>query len=171
MMALDLTEVNALVGKESTLIAARHPANIPDIRHWCEVIREDNRSYAVFEREVVHAPAALLMTWAMPPLWSPVQRAAIEPHERAIRMLEEAGYATGLTMALEQKFLRPLKVGERLRYRVRFAGVSQSEVETVLGRGYELDLLYTFLGQDGEPVSEQRCRRAQVARVIVNRKH
>ena len=86
-------------------------------------------------------------------------------------MLEEAGYATGLTMALEQKFLRPLKVGERLRYRVRFAGVSQSEVETVLGRGYELDLLYTFLAQDGEPVSEQRCRRAQVARVIVNRKH
>ena len=74
MMALDLTEVNALVGKESTLIAARHPANIPDIRHWCEVIREDNRSYTVFEREVVHAPAALLMTWAMPPLWSPVQR-------------------------------------------------------------------------------------------------
>ncbi|HRD78206.1 MAG TPA: N-acetylmuramoyl-L-alanine amidase [Hyphomicrobiaceae bacterium] len=28
--------VKALVGKESALMAARHRANIPDIRHWCD---------------------------------------------------------------------------------------------------------------------------------------
>lgn len=170
-MALDITEVNALVGRQSALIPARHAANIPDIRHWCEVIREDNRSYAAFERDVVHAPAALLMVWTMPPLWAPESRADVEPHERAIRLLEEAGYATGVAVALEQKFQRPLKVGEQLSYRVTLAGVSQAEVDTALGRGYQLDLHYTFQGENGEVVSEQICRRAQVARVTVNTKH
>ena len=170
-MALDITEVNSLVGRQSALIPVRHAANIPDIRHWSEVIREDNRSYTVFERDVVRAPAALLMVWAMPPLWTPGLRAAIEPHERAIRLLEEAGYDVGMTVALEQKFQRPVKVGERLSYCVKLAGVSQAEVETALGRGYQLDLRYAFQAPDGELVSEQMCRRVQVARVILSTRH
>ncbi|AMN46167.1 hypothetical protein ACG33_03415 [Steroidobacter denitrificans] len=170
-MALDIAEVNALVGKESALRAARHAANIPDIRHWCEVIQQDNRSYKEFEKNTVHAPAALLMVWTMPPLWSPESAAATEPHERAIKLLEDAGYGTGLAVALEQKFLRPLKVGERLSYRVKLSGVSSGEVETGIGRGYQLDLLYTFQNQDGDVVSEQLCRRAQVARITVPAKH
>lgn len=170
-MALDIAEVNALVGKESALMAARHAANIPDIRHWCEVIRQDNRSYKEFEKNTVHAPAALLMVWTMPPLWSPEPEVATGPHERAIKLLEGAGYATGLVVALEQKFLRPLKVGDRLSYRVKLSGVSQDEVETGIGRGYQLDLHYTFQNQDGEVVSEQLCRRAQVVRVTAQTKH
>ena len=170
-MARDITAVNALVGRQSAPIPARQAANIPDIRHWCEVIREDNRSYTVFERDIVHAPAALLMVWTMPPLWAPEPRADSEPHERAIRLLEEAGYAMGVSVALEQKFQRPLKVGERLSYRVTPAGVSQAEVETAIGRGYQLELQYAFQGQNGELVSEQLCRRVQVARVTVNTKN
>jgi hypothetical protein len=170
-MALDIAEVNALVGKESALMPARHAANIPDIRHWSEVIRQDNRSYREFEKNTVHAPPALLMVWAMPPLWSAEPKAAAEPHERAIKLLEEAGYATGLAVALEQKFLRPLKVGDRLSYRVKLSGVSQGEVETGVGRGYQLDLHYTFQNQNGDVVSEQLCRRAQVVRVAVQTNH
>lgn len=170
-MALNITDVNALVGRESALIAARHEANIPDIRHWCEVIREDNRSYREFEKNTVQAPAAMLMVWAMPPLWSAEPKAPTEPHERAIRLLEEAGYATGLTIALEQKFLRALRVGDRLSYTVKLAGVSQGEVETTVGRGYQLDICYTFRNQNDEIVSEQLCRRAQLARLTVTSRH
>lgn len=170
-MALDFAAVKALVGRESALMAARHVANIPDIRHWCEVIQQDNRSYREFERHTVNAPAALLMVWTMPPLWSPEPKAPTEPHEQAIRLLEEAGYATGIAVALEQKFMRPLKVGERLNYRVRLAGVSPGEVETGIGRGYQLDLHYTFQKQGGELVSEQLCRRAQVAMVAAQTRH
>ena len=170
-MALDITAVNALVGRQSAMIPARQAANIPDIRHWCEVIREDNRSYSVFEREFVHAPAALLMVWTMPPLWTPEPRTDVEPHERAIQILEVAGYATGVTVALEQKFQRPLRVGERLSYRVTLASVSQTEIETAIGRGYQLDLQYAFHGHDGELVSEQLCRRVQVGRLALNTKH
>lgn len=170
-MALDIAEVNAFVGKESALRAARHAANIPDIRHWCEVIQQDNRSYREFEKNTVHAPPGLLMVWTMSPLWSPEPEATTEPYERAIKLLEGAGYATGLAVALEQKFLRPLKVGDRLSYRVKLSDVSQGEVETGIGRGYQLDLRYTFQNQDGEVVSEQLCRRAQVARVTVQIKH
>lgn len=170
-MALDIAEVNALVGQESALTAARHAANIPDIRHWCEVIQEDNRSYREFEKNTVTAPSAMLMVWTMPPLWSAEPAAANEPHQRAIKLLEAAGYATGLAVALEQKFLRPLKVGDRLSYRVKLSAVSQSEVETGIGRGYQLDLHYTFQNQNGEIISEQLCRRAQVARVTAQTKH
>lgn len=170
-MALDIAAVKALVGKESALLAARHRANIPDIRHWCEVIRQDNRSYREFEKSTVSAPAALLMVWTMPPLWSPEPKAPTEPHERAIRLLEEAGYTTGLAVALEQKFMRPLKVGERLSYKVKVSAVSPGEVETGIGLGYQLDLHYTFQNQDGELVSEQVCRRAQVTKVTAQTKH
>lgn len=168
-MTLDLSEVNALVGKESRLIAARHKANVPDIRHWCEVIGLDNSSYKKFEKDTVNVPAAMLMVWTMPPLWSPQPKGAIEPHERAIKMLEDAGYGVGLTVALEQKFMRPLKVGDRLSYKVKLSGVSGSEVETAIGPGYQLDLLYTFQNQDGEVISEQTCRRAQVTRMKVTK--
>lgn len=170
-MTMDISAVNGLVGQESARISTRHPANIPDIRHWCEVIREDNRSYQLFERDTVKAPPALLMVWAMPALWSAEPKGATEPHERVIRMLEDAGYGVGLTIALEQKFLRPLKIGERLSYQVRVAGVSQGEVATAVGPGYELELHYTFRNQDGEVVSEQTCRRAQVARLEVKKRH
>lgn len=170
-MALDITDLKALVGRESALVAARHPVNIPDIRHWSEVIREDDRSYREFEKLTKHAPPAMLMVWTMPPLWSPETPAQSEPHERAIRLLEGAGYATGLVVALEQKFLRPLKVGERLSYRVKLLGVSQGEVDTGVGRGYQLDLHYTFLNEAGEIVSEQLCRRVQVSRVAAQTKH
>lgn len=170
-MTLDISAVNTLVGKESARIPTRHPANIPDIRHWAEVIQEDNRSYRLFERDTAKVPPALLMVWTMPPLWSAEPKPATEPHERAIRALEEAGYGVGLTIALEQKFLRPLKVGERLSYQVRLSGVSQGEVQTAVGSGYELELLYTFRNQNGEVVSEQTCRRAQVARVELKKTH
>lgn len=170
-MALDIAAVKALVGKESALIAARHRANIADIRHWCEVIQQDNRSYKDFEKSTVNAPAALLMVWTMPPLWSPEPKAPTEPHERAIRLLEDAGYATGLAVALEQKFMRLVKIGDRLSYKVKLSGVSRGEVETGIGRGYQLDLHYNFQNQNGEIVSEQLCRRAQVARVSAQAKH
>lgn len=170
-MTLDISEVNALVGKESGPIPAKWPANIPDIRHWAEVIREDNRSYRLFERDTAKVPPALLMVWTMPPLWSPEPKPTTEPHELAIRKLEEAGYGVGLTVALEQKFLRPLKVGERLSYQVRLAGISRGEVQTAVGPGYELELVYTFRNQNGEVVSEQTCRRAQVVRVELKKTH
>lgn len=170
-MAADISGVKALVGKESALMAARHKANVPDVRHWCEVIQQDNRSYREFEQSTVNAPAALLMVWTMPPLWSPEAKTPTEPHECAISLLEDAGYATGLTVALEQKFLRPLRIGERLAYKVKLIGISPGEVETGIGRGYLLDLHYTFQNQDGDVVSEQLCRRAQVAKVTVQAKH
>lgn len=170
-MALDMSEVDALVGKESGPIAAKWPANIPDIRHWAEVIQEDNRSYRLFERDTAQAPSALLMVWTMPPLWSPEPKRATEPHELAIRRLEEAGYDLGLTVALNQKFLRPLKVGERLSYQVKFAGVSRGEVQTAVGLGYELELVYTFCNQDGDLVSQQTSRRAQVTRIELKKTH
>ena len=67
--------------------------------------------------------------------------------------------------------MRPLKVGERLSYKVKVSAVSLGEVETGIGRGYQLDLHYTFQNQDGELVSEQVCRRAQVTKVTAQTKH
>lgn len=166
-MALDITEVNALVGKESSLISARHKANISDIRHWSEVIQQDNRSYTEFEKNTETAPSAMLMVWAMPPLWNSEQKGATEPHERAIKVLQDAGYDTGLAIALEQKFLKPVNIGDRLSYKVKLSDVSQKEIDTAIGPGYQLDIRYTFQNQNGDVVSEQIYSVAQVAKIKV----
>lgn len=164
-MALDMTEVNALVGKESGLVLARHKANISDIRHWSEVIRQDNRTYREFENKTETAPPAMLMVWAMPPLWCSEPKVATEPHELAIKALKDAGYDTGLGIGLEQKFFQPLKVGDRLSYKIKLSAVSEGEIETAVGPGYQLDLCYTFQNQDGAVVSEQIYSLAQVAKI------
>ncbi len=164
-MGLDAAQLRALVGKESRLIPARHEVNVPDIRHWAEVIRQDNRSYKEFEAEAKAAPPAMAMVWTMPPLWTSEPQPPTEPHERAIAMLQNAGYDVGIGIALEQKFFKPVKVGDRLSYSVTLAGVSPDVTDTQAGPGYQIDLRYTLRNQSGDVVGEQTYHLAQVSQI------
>ncbi|MBT4521229.1 MAG: hypothetical protein HOC23_14605 [Halieaceae bacterium] len=159
---MDLSKMKELVGQESSSTTLRHNISISDVRHWCEVIKEDDRNYKEFGDSVTTAPNAMLMAWTMPPLWSAQPRPPTEPHELVIEELESAGYKVGLGIALEQKFLLPVNIGDRLSYTVTLAGLSSAEVETSLGAGYRIDLDYTFTNQDGNVVSQQKYTVAQM---------
>lgn len=166
-MGLDLAEIQKLVGKESAEILALDKVSKSDIRHWCEVMDEDRTPGHETDWERKAAPPAMLMAWTQPPLWTPEPRPPTEPHERALQTLDAAGYNVAVGLSLAQEHLRPVFVGDRLRYTVKLEGVSSEEVETPVGRGIQVDLTYTLSNQSGEVVSRQQCSLLKCAKIAL----
>lgn len=148
-MGLNLAEAEGLVGKISGVIFAPDAVSTSDIRHWRELMEGKKDSW-----NTQVAPQAMTMVWAMDPLW-PKKLQATEPHEQLLAMLGEAGYTVGVGIELDQECLRPVRLGDRLSYKVKVVSVSSAEVETKLGKGFKVKLLYTFTNQGGEVVSNQ----------------
>lgn len=156
-MSFNRSEAAKFVGRQSSTIKAPDKVSKSDIRHWCEVLGDPDPNYAdKIKRGEKTAPPAMTMVWAMPVLWPPKEPA--EPHEKLLRLLDEAGYSGTAGIALEQEFLHPVRIGDRLSYRVKVAGLSKGEQVTRMGKGYVVDLLYTFLDGKGKVVSTQKYK-------------
>jgi hypothetical protein len=156
-MGFDHSRAAQLVGAESGALIAPDKVSKSDIRHWCELIGDPDPAYLErIKRGEKAAPPAMLMVWSMAPL-SLQKEDAREPHEKVFELLDGAGYSGTLGIALEQEFLRPVRIGDRLRIKIKVEDVSKTEEETKLGRGHLVRLLYTFLDGAGEIVSRQKC--------------
>ena len=154
-MAFNQSAAAKLVGSESGAIRATDKVSKSDIRHWCEVLGDTDPQYAdAIKAGAKTAPPTMIMVWAQPPLWP--AREATEPHERLLRMLDDAGYKGTAGIGLEQEFQRPVRIGDRLSFKVKVAGLSKSEEATKMGKGYVVDLHYTFLDGSGHVVSTQK---------------
>jgi len=142
-------QMKDLVGKESGVIPALDTVSTSDIRHWRELMegKKDSWNTGV-------APPAMTLVWAMGPLW-PKKVEVTEPHEQVLKLLDEAGYGVSVGIALDQEYLKPIRLGDRLSYKVKVVSVSSDEEETRYGKGYKVVLLYTFTNQNGEVVSKQ----------------
>ena len=147
-MSLDQSEVGKFVGKESNPIRALDEVSKSDIRHWREFME------GIRQWNTDTAPPTMMMAWAMDPLW-PKKAEATEPHEQALRLLDDAGYTGAIGIKLEQEYLQPVHLGDRLSFKVKVVSVSSAEEETKMGKGYLVNLLYTFTNQKGEVVSTQ----------------
>jgi hypothetical protein len=146
---MSLEQARELVGKESGVIPALDAVSTSDIRHWRELMEGKKESW---NTDV--APPAMTLAWAMDPLW-PRKTEATEPHEQVLKLLDDAGYAVTVGIGLDQDYLKPVRLGDRLSYKVKVADVSSGEEETKLGRGYKVRLVYTFSNQEGDVVGEQ----------------
>ncbi len=115
-MGLDLSSVEELVGKESNKIAVRHRVSAPDVRHWCELIREDQRDYGTFGASQKVVPPAMLMVWANTPLysWTPEGEHQKNNLEEAAARLADLGLGLALGASMKQTFHKPVDVGEQL---------------------------------------------------------
>ena len=145
------SRVKDIVGKESGAIRAFDVVRTSDIRHWRELMEGKKDSW---NTDV--APPAMTLAWAMDPLW-PRKVEATEPHEQALKLLDDAGYNVALGIGLDQKYLKPVRLGDQLSYKVKVASVSSAEEKTRMGKGYKVVLDYTFSNQKGEIVSKQTC--------------
>jgi hypothetical protein len=152
-MKFNFVEIEKLIGRESGAIMALDKVSKSDIRHFCELIDDDDTPFNKINWEEKTTPPAMMMVWTMPPLWSPEPKEPIEPHELAFKALDKAGYDSAIGIALEQEFLQSVKVGDQLSYKVKLADISSDEVETKMGKGYKVDLIYTISNQKGEIVS------------------
>ena len=156
-MGLDRSLTAKLVGRESGTIQAPDKVSKSDVRHWCEVLGDPDPDYAEkIRRGEKTAPPTMTMVWGMPPLWPPKE--PVEPHEKLLAMLDAAGYAGTAGVGLAQEFLRPVRIGDRLSYTVRAAGLSADEETTRMGRGWVVDLHYTFRDGSGQVVGTQHYK-------------
>lgn len=143
------SQMKDLIGKESGMIQALDTVSTSDIRHWRELMEGKKDSW-----NTNVAPPAMTLAWAMGPLW-PKKLEATEPHEQVLKLLDEAGYSISIGIALDQEYLKPICLGDQLSYKVKVTSVSSGEEETKLGKGYKVNLLYTFSNQNGEVISKQ----------------
>jgi hypothetical protein len=154
-MSFGHSKVAKLVGQESGAIRALDAVSKSDVRHWCELLGDPDPDYhEKIKRGEKTVPPPMLLAWTMDPLWPPKEKAQ-EPHEKLAKVLDEAGYSGATGVGLDQEFVKAVKIGDRLSFKVKILDVSSDEEETKLGKGYLLRLLYTFFNQDGEVVSTQ----------------
>ena len=154
-MGFGHSKVAKLVGQESGAIRALDAVSKSDVRHWCELLGDPDPDYhEKIKRGEKTVPPPMLMAWTMDPLWPPKEKAQ-EPHEKLAQVFDEAGYTGAIGIGLDQEFVRPVAIGDRLSFKVKILDVSSEEEETKLGKGYLLRLLYTLLNQKGRVVSRQ----------------
>ena len=149
-----------LVGSELTApVTAADPVSQPVIRQLVLALGDRNPVYtdARLAAESVYgavvAPPTSLQTWTMPPPAAPDGAASRTGRDELMSMLDAAGF-TGIVVAtMEQTYLRPLRVGDRLTSTLRLAGVSGLK-QTALGAGYFLTEALDYTDQRGEGVGE-----------------
>ncbi len=146
---MNSSQMKGLVGKESSIMRALDVVSTSDIRHWRELMEGKKDSWNTKE-----APAPMLIAWTVDPLW-PKRVEATEPYQQVLKLLEDSGYGLALGINLDQEYLKPVRLGDTLSYKVKVANVSSAEEKTEMGKGYKVVLNYTFSNQKGEVISRQ----------------
>jgi acyl dehydratase len=138
---------------------ARDAVTASAIRTWCDAMGERNPVYldptAAGPRGLV-APPAMLHVWTMPglepdrPLTSgPARSGDFDEVVRA--RLADLGYAGTLAASIDQEFLAPLHVGDRLVAEDAYIAVS-TEKQTHLGPGFFLTNRTTYSTTEGTTI-------------------
>jgi uncharacterized OB-fold protein len=162
-MALSIDEferrIQAFVGQPTgpPEIAA-DLVNEPMIRHWCEVMGDDNPVYTdpATAAESVHggivAPPTMLQTWILQGF--PMSEPAGEPRNKQQELhavFDEQGYTGVVATNCDQGYDRYLKPGDRVTATGVIESVSE-EKATALGIGYFIETRSTFVDQNEERV-------------------
>ena len=127
------------------------------IRHWCEVMGDENPIYTDPEGAKssrhggIVAPPTMMQTWDMRgfPMHEPSQ---IQNKQRELhRIFDEAGYTGVVATDTEQEYHRYLKPGDSVTAHTTIESISE-EKATGLGVGYFIVTRTVFTDQDGEEV-------------------
>ena len=186
---MDLDQIQTLTGKESGPIKALDDVSTSNVRRWYEILDEPDMEWVEKLRNVPEkpfpymaeakerilaeqarvrerpVPLPMMMTWARQAYWTPEPKEPSEPHELALKALDDAGYALTVGVNLEEELVKPVNVGDWLSYQVKLEGISADEEETKLGKGYLVDLLYTFSNKQGEVVSRHKYKLLKIKRL------
>jgi uncharacterized protein len=143
-------ELAELVGQEAGAPSLSWDAvNVPMIRHWVEAMGDKNPVYLSDEvaqaagYDQLIAPPTMLQAWIMRGLKASNEietaRAAGAsqgegPNDRMMKLLDDEGLTSVVATNCEQKYGRPLVVGDRLLVRSVIESVSEPK-QTGLGTG------------------------------------
>ena len=136
---LDLAALRGLVGRSSPFNSARDPVNETMIRHWCDIIGEQNPVYtdaaaaAASAFGGIVAPPAMLDVWDKPGLH--MTRDPDNPQSQALTILDGHGFTSTVAVNSELELARPLRPGEMVHSTLTLEDVSE-EKQTGLGVGH-----------------------------------
>jgi hypothetical protein len=188
-MGLERSEFEPLIGKESGAIKALDDVSTSNVRRWYEIldapdmewleklrnVPEKPFPYMAEAKERILAeqarvrerpvPLPMMMTWARQAYWTREPKEPSEPHELALKALDDAGYALTIGVNLEDELVKAVNVGDWLSFQVKLEGVSAEEEETKLGKGYLVEMLYTFSNKQGEVVSRHKYTVLKIKRL------
>ncbi|MWA06163.1 hypothetical protein F8568_038605 [Actinomadura sp. LD22] len=124
------------------------PVNAAMIRNWTQALGDTGTWDDV-------APPAMIQVWSMPGLVRrPDQRGAAD---EVLAMLDAAGYTGIVATNCDQVYDRYVKVGEQLRTRMRFGGVTGPK-RTAMGEGYFVTWYQSWYDENDERVAEMLFR-------------
>jgi uncharacterized OB-fold protein/acyl dehydratase len=143
-------ELAALVGQETGAPSLSWDAvNVPMIRHWVEAMGDDNPVYLSDEAAraagypSLIAPPTMLQAWIMRGLKvsNEVEAARAAgtsqgagPNDRMMTLLDDEGLTSVVATNCDQRYARPLVVGDRLLVRSVIESISEPK-RTGLGTG------------------------------------
>jgi len=158
-MSQDVYEkVVAMVDEEAGPFEAPNEINRAMIRHWCEAMQDGNPLYSDEEYarkskySGIIAPPQMVQAFCMAPLWP--KRERHDPLGKAVQMMIDAGYSGVVATTTSHEYFRPMHLGDRLSFTIKFVSVSP-EKTTRLGTGHFLTSEYTYRNQDDEVVCIQ----------------
>jgi len=127
------------------------------IRHWCEVMGDENPVYTdpARAKQSIHgglvAPPTMLQSWDMRgyPMHEP--SLIVNKQRELHRLFDEHGYTGVVATDTEQEFRRYLRPGDAITSETSIESISE-EKATALGIGYFVVTRTVFSDQDGEEV-------------------
>ena len=123
---------------------ALDPVNAPMIRHWCEAMGDTGPGYV---GPGAVAPPAMLQVWTMAGLGAAGGQSRSGAYEELLARLDAVGCTSVVATDCEQRYLRPLRVGERVLFDAVIESVS-AEKSTALGVGHFVTTRMDLRGYD-----------------------
>ena len=170
-------ELAGLVGQVAGAPGISHDAvNVPMIRHWVEAMGDHNPVYVSDDAaraagyDQLIAPPTMLQAWIMRGLRASIEieaaRAAGTSQgdgavDRMMKLLDDEGLTSVVATNCEQKYARPLVVGDRVLMRSVIEAISDPK-RTALGTGRFLTTRIDFVAVPDADVPPSPLTPAQV---------
>ena len=144
-----------MIGVSGPAFMAPDAVNAAMIRHWCAAIGDRNPVYTndkLAAQSVyggIIAPPVMLHAWTMPGYGVAID---FDPVFALRAVLDEYGFTSDVATNVEQEYIRPLRLGDRLKL-VRTVASLSDEKATPLGRGYFITSRYDLYDSDDQPVA------------------
>jgi len=149
-------ELRKYIGRVSSgFVEAVDEVNKPMIRIWCEMVEDANPLYTdeayakKSEYGGIISPPAMLMTWGLPPQWSPK---ATKTPSHVLMDLPLEDFPINLSVGCTEEYLLPIRPGDRLHYNTKLDDISPLK-RTRLGVGHFITYTYYYYNQHNELVA------------------
>ena len=154
-LAQMMERIRPMIGHSGPAFIAPDAVNAAMIRHWCAAIGDRNPVYTNDQLAAqsvyggIIAPPAMLHAWTMPGYGVAID---FDPVFALRAVLDEYGFTSVVATNVEQEYIRPLRIGDRLKL-VRTVASLSDEKATPLGRGYFITSRYDLRDGDDQPVA------------------